>query len=254
MKVLSIGIDPTTLMFLRGQGVATEAHNEIADIDELIDWLKDGNFHAALINIDEKFGTLVCREIRRQQIVIPVLGTSSGSPEMRWSEHRTQFLENGGDDLLRAPVNPGELHASLRAATRRFVSFVKGLTDVFELTHKGAHLAINLGIGKVAINGTRLELTGREFSAVILLAEAAGRVLSKEQILEGMYTSGVDDEPEAKIVDVFICKVRAKMKSLHEGAEEIIETVWGRGYRMRVAEENFINPGISLPEMDVSAA
>jgi two-component system cell cycle response regulator CtrA len=71
-----------------------------------------------------------------------------------------------------------------------------------------------------------LRLTGKEGAMVRLLL--SGRLMSKEQLLDGMYVCGVDDEPQLKIVDVFVCKARKKIAPYGLS----IDTVWGRGYRM----------------------
>ena len=139
------------------------------------------------------------------------------------------FLENGGDDLIRGPVNPRELVASLRAVTRRF----KGaLLDIVEYQNGDAKLKINLTTKSVLINSFPVDLTGKELAMMLLFASTPGRVMSKEVILTQMYTDGVEDEPEMKIIDVFVCKLRRKLTDVHPDAVKFIETVWGRGYRL----------------------
>lgn len=88
-------------------------------------------------------------------------------------------------------------------------------------------LVIDREAGIIVADGRFAHLTSQEFSVFISLYDAKGRVLSKEQLLR-VVTAHWGEEPEIKIVDVFVCKVRAKMKGMPLG----IETVWGRGYRL----------------------
>jgi two-component system cell cycle response regulator CtrA len=230
MKVLAVGLDETTLAFLRAQGVAAEANVDIDEAEELGDWLRDGNFNVGIIHLEaSKLGIYTCRAIRNKGISIPIVGISDGSETHRWSDFRALFLENGGDDLLRGPANPRELAASIRAVTRRFTG---GLVDMLECNNGQAQMKINLTTGFISINGERVYLTHKELSTLIVLAEAPGRVLSKESILTGIYFEGVDDEPDIKIIDVFICKLRKKLTEIHPDAEGFVETVWGRGYML----------------------
>jgi two-component system cell cycle response regulator CtrA len=91
-------------------------------------------------------------------------------------------------------------------------------------------LVINLDNKSVAVNGERVYLTGKEYQMLELLALRKGTTLSKEVFLNNLY--GGMDEPELKIIDVFICKVRKKLANA-SGGKDYIETVWGRGYMLR---------------------
>jgi two-component system cell cycle response regulator CtrA len=82
----------------------------------------------------------------------------------------------------------------------------------------------------VEINGTRVHLTGKEYQLLELLALRKGTTLTKEMLLSHLY--GGMDEPEMKIIDVFICKLRKKLANA-SGGKDYIETIWGRGYVMR---------------------
>jgi two-component system cell cycle response regulator CtrA len=82
----------------------------------------------------------------------------------------------------------------------------------------------------VEINGARVHLTGKEYQLLELLALRKGMTLTKEMFLSHLY--GGMDEPEMKIIDVFICKLRKKLANA-SGGKDYIETVWGRGYVMR---------------------
>ena len=82
---------------------------------------------------------------------------------------------------------------------------------------------------EVSIGDQQVHLTGKEYAILELLMLRKGIVLTKEMFLNHLY--GGMDEPETKIIDVFICKLRKKLTSF--GAGDLIVTVWGRGYMMR---------------------
>lgn len=234
MKVLAAGLDETTVAFLREHGIVVEKQ-DIEGVEDLESWIQDGFYDAAVIDLERsRLGIYVARGFRAKKITMPIIGISRGSEDRGWGDHRAMFLENGGDDLLRGPANPRELTASLRVALRRFQG---ALLDVVEHKIGGATLKVNLTTKWVTVNGSEVGLTGSETRLMLALASSPGRVLSKEMILQNMYTGGVDDEPEMKIIDVFVCKVRNKLGFAHPDAVKFIETVWGRGYRLPIQTE-----------------
>jgi two-component system, cell cycle response regulator CtrA len=91
-------------------------------------------------------------------------------------------------------------------------------------------LIVNLDTKTVEVNGVRVHLTGKEYQILELLALRKGTTLTKEVFLNHLY--GGMDEPELKIIDVFICKLRKKLANASNG-KNYIETVWGRGYVLR---------------------
>lgn len=229
MKVLGAGLDDMTIAFMREHGIAVEKQ-DIEGVEDLESWIQDGLYDAAVIDLEKSgLGIYVARGFRAKKITTPIVGISRGSDDRGWGDHRAMFLENGGDDLLRGPPNPRELTASLRVALRRFQG---ALLDFVEYEHGGAKMKVNLTRRAVYINDFGIHLTGKELSMMLLFASSPGRVLSKEMIMENMYTEGVDDEPEMKIIDVFVHKLRRKLTDVHPDAEKFIETVWGRGYRL----------------------
>ena len=80
------------------------------------------------------------------------------------------------------------------------------------------------------VNGQRVHLTSKEYQMLELLSLRKGTTLTKEMFLNHLY--GGMDEPELKIIDVFICKLRKKLQAA-TGGQHYIETVWGRGYVLR---------------------
>jgi two-component system cell cycle response regulator CtrA len=96
---------------------------------------------------------------------------------------------------------------------------------------QGVRLIVNLEARNVELHGQKLHLTAKEYQILALLALRIGSTLTKETFLNHLY-GGLDDEPDAKIIDVFICKLRKKLASA-SGGQDYIETVWGRGYALR---------------------
>ena len=96
-------------------------------------------------------------------------------------------------------------------------------------------LSINLDSHTVEANGNPVHLTGKEYGILELLSLRKGTTLTKDMFLNHLY--GGMDEPELKIIDVFICKLRKKLTTA-TGGENYIETVWGRGYVLRDPKNN----------------
>jgi len=232
MKVLVAGLDGITITFLREHGIATEKQ-DIEDAEDLASWVIDGTYDAGVIDLEKSgLGIYAARTLRSKKIVTPIIGVTAGKPDQSWGDYRSMFLENGGDDLLHGPVNPRELTASLRAVTRRFSG---SLLDVYELTSNGTTLKVNLTTRSISVNGESVYMPEHENRLIMLLASAPGRILSKEMLLTQMYGDrSEEDEPEMKIIDVFICKARKKLTEFDMNAGKFIETVWGRGYTLPV--------------------
>ena len=133
----------------------------------------------------------------------------------------------GADDYVTKPFHRDELVARIHAIVRRS----KGHSQSVIKTGK---LAVNLDAKTVEVDGSRVHLTGKEYAMLELLSLRKGTTLTKEMFLNHLY--GGMDEPELKIIDVFICKLRKKL-CLACGGDNYIETVWGRGYVLREPEE-----------------
>lgn len=137
---------------------------------------------------------------------------------------KIRALWAGADDFITEPFDDGELLARIHAVVRRS----KGLSQ--SLLRIGG-LELNLDSKQAAVEGKQIPLTGKEYAILELLALRRGFVISKETFLNHLY--GGMDEPEIKIIDVFVCKLRKKLACV--GAINLIITVWGRGYMIRHA-------------------
>jgi two-component system cell cycle response regulator CtrA len=138
-------------------------------------------------------------------------------------DDKIKGLSVGADDYLTKPFDKRELIARIQAIVRRS----QGHSDSVIKTGK---LAVNLDTRAVKIEGQPLHLTGKEYGILELLSLRKGTTLTKEMFLNHLY--GGRDEPELKIIDVFVCKLRKKLTAA-TGGENYIETVWGRGYVLR---------------------
>jgi two-component system cell cycle response regulator CtrA len=121
------------------------------------------------------------------------------------------------------PFHKNELIARIQAIVRRSKGHAQSVIETGELR-------VNLDTKTVEVNNQRVHLTGKEYQMLELLSLRKGTTLTKEMFLNHLY--GGMDEPELKIIDVFICKLRKKLQTA-TGGKHYIETVWGRGYVLR---------------------
>ncbi|MBC8790032.1 MAG: DNA-binding response regulator [Tagaea sp. CACIAM 22H2] len=164
-------------------------------------------------------GYEVLRRFRQARIKTPVL-ILSGLADL---DAKIKGLGFGADDYLTKPFDKRELIARIHAIVRR----AKGHS---QSTIKTGKLTVNLETRTVDAGAKPLHLTGKEYAILELLSLRKGTTLTKEMFLNHLY--GGIDEPELKIIDVFVCKLRKKLTTACEG-DNYIETVWGRGYVLR---------------------
>jgi two-component system cell cycle response regulator CtrA len=164
-------------------------------------------------------GYEVLRRLRAARVRTPVL-ILSGLGEL---DAKIKGLGFGADDFLTKPFDRRELIARIQAIVRRS----KGHS---ESTINTGKLSVNVDARTVSVNEQPLHLTAKEYGILELLSLRKNTTLTKEMFLNHLY--GGMDEPELKIIDVFVCKLRKKL-SQATGGENYIETVWGRGYVLR---------------------
>ena len=222
MRVLLVEDDPTTQQSIK---MMLESSSMVVDATDLgEDGLEIGKLYEHDIIILDLMlpdidGMEVLRRLRDARVVTPVL-ILSGLTE---SENKVKGLASGADDYLTKPFNKAELLARIQAIVRRSQGHSQSMIET-------GKLSINLDARSVDVNGQSIHLTGKEYGILELLSLRKGTTLTKEMFLNHLY--GGMDEPELKIIDVFICKLRKKLSTATEG-ESYIETVWGRGYVMR---------------------
>jgi two-component system cell cycle response regulator CtrA len=164
-------------------------------------------------------GYEVLLRLRSSKIKIPVLILSG----LTTPEQKIKGLGFGADDYLSKPFNKGELIARIQAIVRRSKGHSESLI-------KFDKVVLNLDSRIVEVDNKPVHLTNKEYAILELLAMRKGTVLTKEMFLNHLY-SGMD-EPEVKIIDVFICKLRKKLADA-SGGVNYIETIWGRGYILK---------------------
>ncbi|WP_395618743.1 response regulator transcription factor CtrA [Sphingorhabdus sp.] len=222
MRVLLIEDEPNTAkaieIMLVADGFAvytTDLGEEGLDLGMLYDY----DLILLDLNLPDMHGYDVLKKLRASKVQTPVL-VISGIGEM---DSKIRSFGFGADDYVTKPFHRAELVARIHAVVRRS----KGHSQSVIRTGK---LSVNLDSKTVEVDGSRIHLTGKEYAMIELLSLRKGTTLTKEMFLNHLY--GGMDEPELKIIDVFICKLRKKLALACDG-ENYIETVWGRGYALR---------------------
>jgi two-component system cell cycle response regulator CtrA len=222
MRVLLIEDDSAMArsieLMLRSEGFnvyTTDLGEEGIDLGKLYDY----DIITLDLQLPDMSGFEVLKSLRLAKVQTPILILSGNAIV----EAKVKALGFGADDYMTKPFHKDELVARIQAVVRRS----KGHSQSVITTGK---LTVNLDAKTVEVDGSRVHLTGKEYQIVELLALRKGATLTKEMFLNHLY--GGMDEPEMKIIDVFICKLRKKL-SLACAGEQYIETVWGRGYVMR---------------------
>ena len=175
------------------------------------------------LNLPDMHGYDVLKKLRTAKVSTPVL-ILSGIGEM---DSKVRALGFGADDYVTKSFHRDELVARIHAIVRRS----KGHSQSVIRTGK---LAVNLDAKLVEVDGTRVHVTGKEYDILELMSLRRGFTITKEMFLNHLY-NGMD-EPEIKIVDVYICKLRKKL-SHTLGGDNYIRTVWGRGYMLQEPDE-----------------
>jgi len=171
------------------------------------------------LNLPDMSGFEVLRSLRISKVKTPTLILSG----LAGIEDKVKGFGVGADDYMTKPFHRDELVARIHAIVRRS----KGHAQSFIQTDD---LVVNLDTKTSEVNGARVHLTGKEYAMLELLSLRKGMTLTKEMFLNHLY--GGIDEPEVKIIDVFMCKLRKKLAGA-SGGKNYIETVWGRGYVLR---------------------
>lgn len=225
MRVLLVEDDPTTSKSI--ELMLTHANLNVYTTDlgeEGIDLAKLYDYDLILLDLGlpDMTGHEVLRQLRLAKVETPIL-ILSGADD---TESKIKGFGFGADDYLTKPFHREELVARIHAIIRRS----KGHSQSIIRTGK---IAVNLDAKTVDAGGKGVHLTGKEYQMLELLSLRKGTTLTKEMFLNHLY--GGMDEPELKIIDVFICKLRKKLSNATSG-ENYIETVWGRGYVLRDPE------------------
>ncbi len=222
MRILLVEDDPTTQqsikMMLESEGMVVDT-TDLGEDGLEIGKIYDYDLIVLDIMLPDMDGFEVLRRLRDGRVDTPVL-ILSGLTE---PDSKIKGLGIGADDYLTKPFDKKELLARIQAIVRRSQGHAQSLITTGLLT-------VNLDSHTVEVKGQPIHLTGKEYGILELLSLRKGTTLTKEMFLNHLY--GGMDEPELKIIDVFICKLRKKL-STATGGDNYIETVWGRGYVLR---------------------
>mgnify|MGYP000023184348 CR=1 FL=1 len=222
MRVLLIEDDPVTsrsIALMLGHANFNVYTTDLGE--EGIDLAKLYDYDLILLDLvlPDINGHDVLRQLRVARIDTPIL-ILSGETD---TENKMRGFGSGADDYLTKPFHREELIARIHAIIRRSKGHSQSII-------KTGDIEVNLDGKTVEVRGNAVHLTGKEYQMLELLSLRKGTTLTKEMFLNHLY--GGMDEPELKIIDVFICKLRKKLANATDGAN-YIETVWGRGYVLR---------------------
>ncbi|MBK8908808.1 MAG: response regulator transcription factor [Rhodospirillales bacterium] len=222
MRVLLVEDDPSMSraieLMLKSEGMVVDT-TDLGEDGFEIGKLYDYDIILLDLMLPDMDGMEVLRRLRRSRIDTPILILSG----LAQPESKVRGLADGADDYMTKPFNKQELIARVHAIIRRSKGHAQSLIRTGRLT-------VNVAARSVEVEGQPVHLTGKEYGMLELLSLRKGTTLTKEMFLNHLY--GGIDEPELKIVDVFICKLRKKLMAA-TGGDNYIETVWGRGYVLR---------------------
>ena len=227
MRVLLIEDDSATAqsieLMLKSESFnvyTTDLGEEGVDLGKLYDY----DIILLDLNLPDMSGFEVLKTLRISRVKTPILILSG----LAGIEDKVKGLGFGADDYMTKPFHKGELVARICAIVRRSQGHAQSVVQTGDLI-------VNLDAKTVEINQIRVYLTATEYRMLEFLSLRKGTTLTKEMFLNQLY--GGMDEPEIKIIDVFICKLRKKLAGASNG-KEYIETIWGRGYVLREPHED----------------
>ena len=225
MRILLVEDDPTTSRSIELMLNHANLNVYTTDLgEEGIDLAKLYDYDLILLdlNLPDMPGHEVLRQLRLSRVATPILILTGDTA----TESKVKGFGFGADDYLTKPFHREELVARIHAIIRRSKGHAQSVIRT------GA-VCVNLDAKTVEVEGKPVHLTGKEYQMLELLSLRKGTTLTKEMFLNHLY--GGMDEPELKIIDVFICKLRKKL-AVATGGSNYIETVWGRGYVLRDPE------------------
>jgi two-component system, cell cycle response regulator CtrA len=221
MRVLLVEDDITTArgitMTLKSSGAVVD-HADTGE--EALELARHYDYDIVVLDLmlPDMEGYDVLRRMRASRLDTPVMILSG----LTRPQAKVKAFAMGADEFMTKPFDKAELVARMQAVIRRSKGYSQPMLKVGEVS-------LNLDSREVFVGEAQVHLTGKEFAILELLVLRKGMVLTKETFLNHLY--GGMDEPEMKIIDVFICKLRKKLAQAGAGA--LIGTVWGRGYMIR---------------------
>ena len=210
-------VNQNIVILLRREGIIAESVYTGREGLELIK-LYESDLVILDLMLPDMPGADVLKQIRQSNNPTPVLILSG----INMPTKKVECFSVGADDYMTKPYDRAELVARVKAIVRRSRGLAENVIKI-------GKMVVNLNAKKVFISEKLLPLTSKEYALIELLALKKGGTVSKESFLSQIY--GGMDEPEIKIIDVFLCKIRKKIEKITTD-ETYIHTVWGRGYTL----------------------
>lgn len=230
-RILLVEDDPALLAILK----ASVAYGGYASVsvsrgEDAVRALEAGQFDALLLDLglpDCDGGELLTR--LRSFSDVPIIVVSGRGTE----RDKIEALDLGADDFVAKPFLPGELLARIRAALRRAASraAASAAEDPARTPLRVGAMILDPLDNSVALGTGRATLNGAEFRILQILAGRGGETVSRTDLLAALY--GERPPAETNVVDVYISRVRAKLRDL-PGGEDLLVNVRGQGWRLRV--------------------
>jgi two-component system cell cycle response regulator CtrA len=203
--------------------LTAEGHNVFAtdlgeDAIELAD-VYDYDVMLLDLELADMSGLEVLRALRLKKVRTPVIVVSASGD----LDTKVMALSAGADDFITKPFHKAEMAARINAVVRRSRGHAESII-------RTGNIALNIDTRSAEVSGVPVHLTPSEYKVLELLSLRKNTVLTKEMCLNHLY-NGLR-EPEVKIIDVFVCKLRKKLAQASQGGSQI-ETVWGSGYMLR---------------------
>ncbi|MDH3660175.1 MAG: response regulator transcription factor [Alphaproteobacteria bacterium] len=225
MRALLVDDDVTSASLLK---LALQSENMMVERVEAgleaLEMVKVYDFDVMILELDlpDIAGDKLVRRMRAADINLPMMMLSKIDDKAA----KIDAFNAGVDDYVTKPFDREELVVRLRGIIRRAKGHAGSVIRI-------GRLAVDVSAKTVEIDGKPLNATAKEYGILELLALRRGMTLTKENFLDHLY--GGMDEPEQKIIDVFICKLRKKIAAI-TGEQNAIRTIWGRGYMLEDGE------------------
>ncbi|SFJ92896.1 response regulator transcription factor [Celeribacter neptunius] len=192
----------------------------VNDGRELMDFADFGEQNAIVLDLDvpDINAFKLIEQLRHRDPLMPIYALTAHDD---W-ESRKRAYEAGADDVISGPVNPAFLAAQIKAAVRRTAGYASKSLQVGALTLDTDH-------NVATINGQELQLTRKEYEILEMLVLNRERLVTRETFMNHLYAW--NDEPDTRIINVYLSRIRQQIE-LCGGEPDIVETVWGLGYRI----------------------
>jgi DNA-binding response OmpR family regulator len=223
-KILIIDTDKS---FIKGLKYSLEQDNYDIDVvtsgKGVIDKINKKSYEIVLLELEmpDISGLTICQNIRSISSV-PIIFLTNNNEDIK----KILALEYGADDYLVKPFNILELKARIKAILRRVNKVIEGNKHIIEVSD----FTINSLGRKISYLDKDINLTGKEFDLLYVLASNPGKVFTREELLEKVW--GYAYYGDLRTVDVHIRRIREKIEKDPKVAEYIL-TKWGVGYYFR---------------------